>query len=77
MELMAVKILIGGVTGLLPYGLGNVDLPLAACLLGGSIRAALAGSFRGIGVPAPWLPPSRCTIRLATDTRMLLAPGIP
>jgi hypothetical protein len=69
MELIAVKILIGGVTGLLHYRLGNVDL------LGGSILATLAGSFLGTCVPVLWLR-RLCTIRLATDTRILWAPAI-
>ena len=76
MELIAVKILIGPVTRLLHYRLGNVDLPLVAALLGGSIPAALAGSFLGTRVPALWSRRIPCTILLATDARMLCAPAI-
>jgi uncharacterized membrane protein YfcA len=74
MQLSAVKILIGGVTG--HYRLGNVDLPLRACLLGGSIPAAVAGSFLGTLVPVLWLRRIQCTILLATDARMQWAPAI-
>jgi uncharacterized protein len=69
-------VVLTGVTGLLHYRLGNVDLPLVACLLAGSIPGALAGSHLGTRVPVFWLRRILCTILLATGARMLWAPAI-
>lgn len=66
-------VVLTGVTGLLQYRLGNVDLPLVACLLAGSIPGALAGSYLGTRVPVLWLRRILCTLLLATGARMLLA----
>jgi hypothetical protein len=74
MELIAVKILIDSSTGLLQDRPGNVDLALVACLLGGSISAALAGSFLGTSVVL-WLR-RPCTIRRAANARMLSVPAL-
>jgi len=63
MELIAVKILIDSVPGLLHDRPGNVDLRLAARLLGGAISV-------------PWLRRSLCTIRLARNARMQWAPAM-
>jgi hypothetical protein len=75
MELIAVKILIDGSTGLLHYHLGNLDLPLVACQQEGSIPRALAGSLLGTRVVL-WWRRILSTILLATDTRMLCAPAL-
>ena len=76
MELSAVKILIGGGTGLLQDRPGNVGLALVACLLSGSISAALAGSILGTRVPVLELRRLLCTIRVAADARRPWMPAI-
>jgi uncharacterized membrane protein YfcA len=76
MELSAVKILIGGGTGLLHDRLGNVGLPLVASLPGGAIPGALAGSILGTRVPVLELRRILCTIRVAADARRPWMPAI-
>jgi len=66
-------VVLTGITSLLHFRLGNVDLPLVAALLGGSIPGGLLGSHLSTRVPVPWLRRMLCTILLATGARMLWA----
>ena len=69
-------VILTGVTGLLHYQLGNVDLSLVGCLLIGSIPGGLAGSYLSTRVPVLWLRRILCAILLTTGARMLLAPPV-
>jgi hypothetical protein len=62
-----------GLTSLLHFRLGNVDFPLVAALLIGSIPGGLLGSHLSTRVPVPWLRRILCTVLLATGARMLFA----
>jgi uncharacterized protein len=64
-------VVLTGVTSFLHFRLGNVDLPLVAALLVGSIPGGLVGSHLSTRVPVPWLRRMLCTILLATGARML------
>ena len=66
-------VLLTGVTSLLHFRLGNVDISLVASLLAGSIPGALLGSHLSTRVPIPWLRRMLCTILLVTGARMLWA----
>ena len=66
-------VLLTGITSLLHFRLGNVDIPLVAALLAGSIPGALLGSHLSTRVPIPWLRRMLCTILLVTGARMLWA----
>ena len=66
-------VLLTGVTGLLQFSLGNVNLPLVASLLIGSIPGGIVGSHLSSRMPVPWLRRILCTLLLATGARMLLA----
>ncbi len=62
-----------GVTSLLHFRFGNVDLSLVGALLVGSIPGGLLGSHLSTRVPLPWLRRMLCTLLLATGARMLWA----
>ncbi len=62
-----------GVTSLLQFHFGNVDLPLVGSLLIGSIPGGLLGSHLSTRVPVLWLRRILCTVLLATGARMLWA----
>jgi hypothetical protein len=62
-----------GVTSLLHWRMGNIDLHLVAALLIGSIPGGLLGSQLSTRVPVLWLRRILCTVLLATGARMLLA----
>jgi hypothetical protein len=62
-----------GVTSLLQFHFGNVDLRLVATLVIGSIPGGLVGSHLSTRVPVPWLRRILCTVLLATGARMLWA----
>ena len=64
-------VMLTGVTSLLHFRLGNVDLSLVAALLVGSIPGGLLGSHLSTRVPIPWLRRLLCTILVATGARML------
>src|SRR6266568_440493 len=64
-----------GVTGLLHFRLGNVDLSLVGYLLIGSIPGGLAGSYLSSRVPVLWLRRILCVILLTTGARMLWVPA--
>jgi uncharacterized membrane protein YfcA len=64
-------VVLTGVTGLMHFRLGNVDLPLVLSLLIGSIPGGLLGSHLATRVPMLWLRRILCTLLLITGARML------
>jgi uncharacterized membrane protein YfcA len=66
-------VILTGVTSLLHFRLGNVNLPLVGYLLIGSIPGGLIGSHLSTRVPVLWLRRILCVILLATGARMLWA----
>jgi len=66
-------VLLTGVTSLLHFSLGNVNLSLVGSLLIGSIPGGIFGSHMSTRMPVPWLRRILCVVLLATGTRMLLA----
>ncbi|MBZ5718753.1 MAG: sulfite exporter TauE/SafE family protein [Acidobacteriia bacterium] len=66
-------VLLTGVTSLLHWRLGNINLPLVAALLLGSIPGGLLGSHLSTRVPVLWLRRLLCAVLLATGARMLWA----
>ncbi|HEX6505135.1 MAG TPA: sulfite exporter TauE/SafE family protein [Terriglobales bacterium] len=66
-------VLLTGITSMLHFHLGNVDLGLVGCLLIGSIPGGLLGSQLSTRVPMLWLRRILCAILLATGARMLWA----
>src|SRR5229473_5243868 len=66
-------VILTGVTSLLHFRLGNVNLPLVGYLLIGSIPGGLIGSYLSTRVPVLWLRRILCVILLATGARMLWA----
>jgi len=62
-----------GVTSLLHWKLGNVDLPLVGSLLLGSIPGGILGSHLSARVPVLWLRRILCAVLLMTGARMLWA----
>lgn len=67
-------VVLTGVTSLLHFRLGNVDLSLVGYLLIGSIPGAIMGSYLSTRVPVLWLRRLLCAILMATGARMLWAP---
>ena len=67
-------VVLTGVTSLLHFRLGNVDLSLVGYLLIGSIPGGLIGSYLSTRVPVLWLRRILCAILLTTGARMLWAP---
>jgi uncharacterized membrane protein YfcA len=70
---IAHAVVLTGVTSLLHFRLGNVDLSLVGYLLIGSIPGGLVGSYLSTRVPVLWLRRILCVILLGTGARMLLA----
>jgi len=66
-------VILTGVTSLLHYKLGNVDLSLVIPLLAGSIPGGILGSHLATRVPVLWLRRILCTVLLMTGARMLWA----
>lgn len=66
-------VILTGVTSLLHFRFGNVDLSLVGWLLVGSIPGGLIGSYLTPRVPVLWLRRILCTILLGTGARMLWA----
>jgi uncharacterized protein len=66
-------VLLTGVTSLLHYKMGNVDLPLVGLLVIGSIPGGVFGSHLSTRMPVPWLRRLLCAVLLATGARMLWA----
>jgi uncharacterized membrane protein YfcA len=67
-------VVLTGVTSLLHFRLGNVDLSLVGYLLIGSVPGAIIGSYLSTRVPVLWLRRLLCAILMATGARMLWAP---
>jgi uncharacterized membrane protein YfcA len=65
-------VILTGVTSLLHWRLGDVNLPLVGYLLIGSIPGGLIGSHLSTRVPVLWLRRILCVVLLATGARMLL-----
>jgi uncharacterized membrane protein YfcA len=70
---IAHAVILTGVTSLLHYRAGNVDLRLVGSLLIGSIPGGMLGSYLTTRVPVLWLRRIRCAILLMTGARMLWA----
>jgi uncharacterized membrane protein YfcA len=68
---IAHAVVLTGVTSLLHFRLGNVDLSLVGYLLIGSIPGGLVGSYLSTRVPVLWLRRILCVILLSTGARML------
>ncbi len=66
-------VILTGVTSLLHWRLGNVDVHLVASLLIGSIPGGMLGSHLSTRVPVLWLRRILCTVLLITGARMLWA----
>ena len=66
-------VILTGVTSLLHWKLGNVDLPLVGSLLIGSIPGGILGSHLSTRVPVLWLRRILCAVLLVTGARMLWA----
>jgi uncharacterized protein len=64
-------VILTGVTGLMHFELGNVDLHLLVFLLVGSIPGGLIGSHLATRVPMVWLRRILCALLLITGARML------
>jgi uncharacterized protein len=64
-------VVLTGVTGLLHFRLGNVNLGLVGALLIGSIPGGLLGSHLSTRMPMLWLRRILCILLLCTGARML------
>jgi len=67
-------VVLTGVTSLLHFRLGNVDLSLVGYLLIGSVPGAILDSYLSARVPVLWLRRLLCAILMATGARMVWAP---
>ena len=67
-------VVLTGVTSLLHFHLGNVDLSLVGYLLIGSVPGAILDSYLSARVPVLWLRRLLCAILMATGARMVWAP---
>ena len=66
-------VILTGVTSLLHWKLGNVDVRLVGSLLIGSIPGGMLGSHLSTRVPVLWLRRILCAVLLMTGARMLWA----
>jgi uncharacterized membrane protein YfcA len=66
-------VILTGVTSLLHWKLGNVDVRLVGSLLIGSIPGGILGSHLSTRVPVLWLRRILCAVLLMTGARMLWA----
>ena len=64
-------VLLAGLTGLLQYRLGNVNLQLVACVLIGSIPGGLLGAYLTNHLPSTRLKQLLCTLLVVVGARML------
>src|SRR5271166_5213518 len=64
-------VLLAGLTGLLQFRLGNVNLQLVACVLLGSVPGGLLGAYLTNYLPSTRLKQILCTLLVAVGTRML------
>jgi len=70
---IAHAVILTGVTSVMHWRLGNIDLSLVGSLLLGSIPGGLLGSYLSTRVPVPWLRRLLCAVLLLTGCRMLFA----
>ena len=70
---IAHAVILTGVTSLLHWRAGNVDLTLVGSLLIGSIPGGMLGSYLATRVPVLWLRRILCAVLLMTGARMLWA----
>jgi len=66
-------VVLTGVTSLLHFKMGNVNLPLVGLLVIGSIPGGVLGSHLSTRMPVPWLRRLLCAVLLTTGARMLWA----
>ena len=66
-------VVLTGVTSLLHFKMGNIDLSLVGLLVIGSIPGGVLGSHLSTRMPVPWLRRLLCAVLLATGARMLWA----
>ena len=66
-------VLLTGVTSLLHFKMGNVNLSLVGPLVIGSIPGGVLGSHLSTRMPVPWLRRLLCAVLLTTGARMLWA----
>jgi uncharacterized membrane protein YfcA len=64
-------VLLAGLTGLLQYRLGNVNLQLVASVLIGSVPGGLLGAYLTSYLPSTRLKQILCTLLVAVGARML------
>lgn len=64
-------ILLAGLTGLLQFGFGNVDMVLVACVLIGSIPGGILGAYLTKYLPSERFKQMLCTILVVVGARML------
>jgi uncharacterized membrane protein YfcA len=64
-------VFLAGLTGLLQWRLGNVDLALVLCVLIGSVPGGLLGAYLINYVPSHRLKQILCTLLMLVGTRML------
>lgn len=68
---IAHAVLLAGLTGLMQFGFGNVDLVLVACVLAGSIPGGILGAYLTKYLPSNRFRALLCTILVAVGARML------
>jgi uncharacterized protein len=64
-------ILLAGITGLLQFGFGNVDLVLVASVLIGSIPGGLLGAYLTKYLPSQRFKQTLCSVLVLVGARML------
>jgi uncharacterized membrane protein YfcA len=64
-------VLLAGVTGLLQYRMGNVNVQLVACVLIGSVPGGVLGAYLTNYLPSKRLKQVLCTLLVAVGARML------
>lgn len=64
-------VILAGLTGVLQFGFGNVDMVLVACVLIGSIPGGLLGAYLTRYLPATRFRQMLCTILVVVGARML------
>lgn len=64
-------VFLAGLTGLLQFGIGNVDMVLVACVLLGSIPGGLLGAYLTRYLPSHRFKQMLCTILVVVGARML------
>ncbi len=64
-------VILAGLTGVLQFGFGNVDMVLVACVLLGSIPGGLLGAYLTRYLPSHRFKQMLCTILVVVGARML------